>query len=194
MNMTMDAPVPELRRTRRICAAAAFASLGSLWAALLVAAPEDVASQAALQGYLDRAGGRMFVAWILVVLSGSAWLCLVVGLRRMLPAGAGRDLFVVAAVSGQAAAWVGASLATAAAGPNARDLPLSVFNAFAQGAHLASAAGVAATGVSLLGFTAAGRSAQALVPRWFGTGTACAGVLLIPAAVVGPISILVQSA
>ena len=108
MNMTMDAPVPELRRTRRICAAAAFASLGSLWAALLVAAPEDVASQAALQGYLDRAGGRMFVAWILVVLSGSAWLCLVVGLRRMLPAGAGRDLFVVAAVSGQAAAWVGA--------------------------------------------------------------------------------------
>src|SRR4051794_868528 len=102
-------------RQRRAAAAAAFGALVLLIAAVLVAVPEDVHTQAALQEYMDRAGGRMLLGWMLGVLSGLVWLCFVVGLRRMLPSGGGRDLFVVAAVAGQAMAWAGASLGTAAA-------------------------------------------------------------------------------
>jgi hypothetical protein len=185
----MNATVDLFRRQRRAAAAAAFGALALLVAAVLVAAPEDVRIQAALQGYLDRAEGRMLLAWILGVLAGLAWLCLVVALRRMLPRGGGRDLFMAAAIAGQAAAWAGVSLGTAAAVPDAHQIPLPVFTAFGEAAHLAGAAATAAMGLALLGLAAAIRSGAAPLPQWFGWLTAGAGVLLIPAAVVGPLSL-----
>jgi hypothetical protein len=189
MTATVDLFPRQRLRQRRAAAGAAFGALVLLVAAVLVAAPEDVHTQAALQGYLDRAEGRMLLAWILSVLAGLVWLCLVVALRRMLPRGGGRDLFVVAAISGQAAAWAGVSLGTAAAAPDAHQIPLSVFNALGEAAHLAGAAATAALGLALLGLATAVRSGSAPLPRWFGWLTAGVGVLLIPAAVAGPVSL-----
>jgi hypothetical protein len=172
-------------RQRRVAAAAAFGALVLLIAAVLVAVPEDVHTQAALQEYTDRAGGRMLLGWMLGVLSGLAWLCLVVGLRRMLPSGGGRDLFVVAAVAGQAMAWAGASLGVAAAAADARQIPLSVFNVLGDAAHLAGTAAAAATGLALLGLAAAVRSVPADLPRWFGWLTVGLGVVLLVVGTIG---------
>ena len=80
------------------------------------------------------------------------------------------------------------SLGTAAAVPDAHQIPLPVFNAFGEAAHLASVAGTAAIGLALLGLAAAVRSAPGLLPGWFGWLTAGVGVLLIPASVAGPVS------
>jgi hypothetical protein len=190
---TVDLFARQRLRQRRAAAAATFGVLALLAAAVLVAAPEDVHTQAALPGYLDRAEGRMLLAWILSVLAGLAWLCLVVALRRMLPHGGGRDLFVAAAVSGQAAAWSGVSLGAAAAVPDAHQIPLPVFTAFGEAAHLAGAAATAAMGLALLGLAAAVRSGRAPLPRWFGWLTAGVGVVLIPAAVIGPVSLPVTA-
>jgi hypothetical protein len=189
MTAIVDSPTRRDLRQRRVAAAAAFGALVPLVAAALVAWPEDVHAQAALARYLDRAEGRMLGAWILAVLAGLAWLCLAVAVRRMLPRGGGRDLFVAAAVSGQAAAWAGVSLGTAAAVPDAHQIPLPVFNAFGEAAHLAGAAATAAMGLALLGLAASVRSGPAPLPRWFGRLTAGAGVLLIPASVAGPVSL-----
>lgn len=189
MTATVDLSARQGLRQRRVAAVAAFAVLVLLVATALVAATEDIHAQAALAGYLDRVEGRMLGSWILAVLAGLAWLCLAVAVRQMLPRGGGRDLFVVAAVSGQAAAWAGVSLGTAAAVPSAHQIPLPVFNALGEGAHLAGAAGTAAIGLALLGLAAAVRSAPGLLPGWFGWLTAAAGVLLIPAAVAGPVSL-----
>lgn len=189
MTATVDLFSPQRLRRRWAAAGAAFGALVLLVAAVLVAAPEDVHTQAALRGYLDRAEGRMLLAWILSVLAGLAWLCLAVALRRLLPRGGGRDLFVAAVIAGQAAAWAGVSLGTAAAAPDAHQIPLSVFNALGEAAHLAGAAATAAMGLALLGLATAVRSAPAPLPRWFGWLTAGAGVVLIPAAVVGPVSL-----
>lgn len=189
MTATVDLFSRQRLRQRRAAAGAAFGALVLLVAAVLVAAPEDVHTQAALQGYLDRAGGRMLLAWILSVLAGLAWLYLAVALRRLLPRGGGRDLFVAAVISGQAAAWAGVSLGAAAAPPDAHQIPLSVFNALGEAAHLAGAAATAAMGLALLGLATAVRSAPAPLPRWFGWLTAGVGVVLIPAAVAGPVSL-----
>jgi hypothetical protein len=189
MTATVDLFARQSLRQRRVAAAAAFAALVLLVAAALVAATEDIHAQAALAGYLDRAEGRMLGSWILAVLAGLAWLSLVVAVRQMLPRGGGRDLFVVAAVSGQAAAWAGVSLGTAAAVPDAHQIPLPVFNAFGEAAHLAGAAGTAAIGLALLGLAAAVRSGPGPLPGWFGWLTAGVGVLLIPASVAGPVSL-----
>ncbi len=172
MTATVDLFSPQRLRRRWAAAGAAFGALVLLVAAVLVAAPEDVHTQAALRGYLDRAEGRMLLAWILSVLAGLAWLCLAVALRRLLPRGGGRDLFVAAVIAGQAAAWAGVSLGTAAAAPDAHQIPLSVFNALGEAAHLAGAAATAAMGLALLGLATAVRSAPAPLPRWFGWLTA----------------------
>jgi hypothetical protein len=176
---------------KRIPAGAALIALGTSLGALVVARIEDVTTQAELGDYLERAGGRLFFAWILFVLSGLAWLVFVVEVRRLLPSGGARDLFVAAAVAGQAASWVGASLATAAAPSEAHDIPLSVYNAFGEAAHLAQAGGTAALGVSLVAAATAARrsAAPALLPRWFRRVTLMVGVILVPVSVIGPVAL-----
>ncbi|GAB3307813.1 hypothetical protein GCM10027451_16190 [Geodermatophilus aquaeductus] len=176
---------------RRIPAGAALVTLGTSLGALVVARIEDVTTQAELADYLERAGGRLLVAWFLFVLSGLAWLVFAVGVRRLLPAGGARDLFLAAVVAGQAASWAGASLATAAAPAEAHDMPLSVYNAFGEAAHLAQAAGTAAVGVALVAAATATRrsAAPALLPGWLGLVTLVVGVILVPASVIGPVAL-----
>ena len=190
MGMTLDLPAAASMRMRRVTGAAVLAVLVTLVAAQLVGARDDVRSQGSLHAFLDEHAARLFFAWVLTVLAGLAWLIFVSGMRRMLPGGGARDLFVAAGVAGQAVGWAGASLGTAAAGPDSRDLPLSVYNAFGEAAHLASAAGVAATGLALIGLgAAASGSATAVLPGLLTRLTTAAGVLLIMTAVIGPISL-----
>jgi hypothetical protein len=132
MTATVDLSARQGLRQRRMAAAAAFAALVLLVAAALMAATEDIGVQAALAGVPGPRRGRMLGSWILAVLAGLAWLSLAVTVDQMLPRGGGRDLFVVAAASGQAAAWAGVSLGTAAAVPDAHQIPLPVSNAFGR--------------------------------------------------------------
>ena len=176
---------------RRVAGGAALGALVTSLASLFVLTREDVGTQAALRDYLARAGGRMAAAWVFAVLSGLAWLGFVSAMRRLLPTSGGRDLFVAAAVAGQATSWAGVSLATAAAPAEAREVPLAVFHAFSEAGHLAGAAGTAALGLALVGAASAGRqpSAPRVLPRWFWVMTLVVGVLLVPAAVAGPVAL-----
>jgi hypothetical protein len=193
MTTTLKPPTVAGRRMRRATGAAALTVLVTLVAAQLVGARTDVGSQASLQVFLDHHGARLFVAWVLTVLGGLAWLGLITGMRRLLPGGGARDLFVAAGVAGQAIGWAGASLGTAAAAPDARDIPLSVYNAFGEAAHLASAAGIAATGLALIGLGAAASGALPVaLPRFVARLTTAAGVLLILTGPIGPISLPVN--
>ena len=175
----------------QVAGGAALVTLVTSLAALLVLTREDVYTQSALRDYLARDGGRMAAAWVFALLSGLAWLGFVAPMRRLLPTSGGRDLFVVAAVAGQATSWAGVSLATGAAPAEARDVPLAVFHAFDEAGHLAGAAGTAALGLAFVGAATAGRrpSSPRLLPRWFWTMTFVVGVLLIPAAVAGPVAL-----
>jgi hypothetical protein len=175
-------------RLRRATAVAGLLSVGSMVAAVLVANPQDVGNQAALQTYLQRNGDHLAIAWLIGAVGGLAWLVFVIGLRRLLTAGAGRDLFVVAAVCAQAMAWTGASIGTANAPPEAREVPLAVFNAFREAGHLAGAAGTAAVGLSLLGLAMATSRTTGWSPL-FVRVTSALGVLLVLAAVIGPVTV-----
>lgn len=176
---------------RRVAGGAALVTLVTSLASLFVLTREDVGTQAALRDYLARASGRMAAAWVFAVLSGLAWLGFVAAMRRLLPTSGGRDLFVAAAVAGQATSWAGVSLASAAAPAEAREVPLAVFHAFGEAGHLAGAAGTAALGLALVGAASAGRrpSASRVLPRWFWAMTSVVGVLLVPAAVAGPVAL-----
>lgn len=173
---------------RHATAVAGLLSVGSLAAAVLVANPQDVGSQVALQSYLQRDSDHLAIAWLIGAVGGLAWLGFVVGLRRLLSAGVGRDLFVVAAVAAQAMAWTGASLGTASAPPEARDVPLAVFDAFREAGHLAGAAGTAAVGLSLLGLAMAASRTTGRSPL-FVRVTSAVGVVLVLAAVIGPVTV-----
>lgn len=175
-------------RLRRATGFAGLVSVTSMAAALLVANPQDVSTQAALQSYLESNGGHLAVAWLIGAVGGLAWLAFVVGLRRLVSAGVGRDVFVVAAVCAQAMVWTGASLDTADAPPEARGVPIAVFNAFREAGHLAGAVGTAAAGLSLVGLAVAA-SRTAGWSRLFVRLTSAAGGLLVVAAVIGPVTV-----
>jgi hypothetical protein len=96
-------------------------------------------------------------------------------------------VFVVAAVCAQAVAWTGASIGTANAPPEARDVALAVFNAFREAGHLAAAAGTAALGLSLLALARAASRTTGWSPL-FARVTSAVGVVLVLGAVVGPVS------
>jgi hypothetical protein len=195
MTAILDRPQPQRDPFRRKAAAAAFAALAALTAAVMVAARQDMHSQAALHAFLTSHGPQLFFAWVFVVLAGFAWLILTVLLRRVLAAGVGRDLFVAAMVAGQGLTLTGASLAAAAAPPEARDIPLPVYNAFVEAGHLAGAAGSAATGLAFLALAAAVASAATpLLSRWWTVATRVAGGVLIVAAVAGPVRLPVTAA
>jgi hypothetical protein len=178
--------------SRRATGGAGLATLVTYAAAVLVAPKQDLTSRAQLHAFLEDNGRWQAVAWLLMVVSGLAWLVFVVGLRRLLPAGPGRDLFTAAAVAGQAATWAGASLNTAAAPPDARGLSLPVYAAFGEAGHLAVATGTAATGLALLGLARAAAT-SGLWSSAVSRGTTTAGILLVVAAVVGPVSVPVYA-
>ncbi len=184
---THDAPPHPVSPTRRTTGVAGLVTLATFAATVLVAPKQDLSSSAQLHAFLDENGRWQAVAWLLSVAGGLTWLVFVVGLRHLLPGGASRDVFTAAAVAGQAATWVGASLVTAAAPSAAHNLSLPVYVAFGEAGHLAAAAGTAATGLALLGLSRA-----APIGLWSTTvsrGTAIAGVVLIAAAIIGPVSI-----
>jgi hypothetical protein len=195
MTAILDRPQPHRDPFRRMASASAFASLAALATAVIVGARPDVHSQAALRAFLTGHGPQLFFGWVFAVLAGFAWLILTVLLRRVLAASLGRDLFVAAMVAGQALTITGASLAAAAAPPDARDIPLSVYNAFIEAGHLAGAAGTAATGLALLALAAAvAAGATPLLSRWWTVATRVAGIVLIVAAVAGPVTLPVTAA
>lgn len=171
----------------RRAGAAGLVSAVAFAAAVLVAAQPDVATDAELRAYLDAGAWHQAAAWALSVVSGLVWLVFVVALRRLLPPGPGRDLFVVAASLGQVCGWVGSSLAAAAAPDGAHAIPLGVYVAVEESAHLAAAAGTAATGLALAGLGLVGPHSL------WGTGlrrsTVATGVLLALTAVIGPLSL-----
>ena len=160
--------------------------------AVLLAPKHDLNSDAQLHAFLEDTGRWQAVAWLLMVVTGLAWLVFVVGLRHLLPGSPGRDLFTAAAIAGQAATWAGASLNTAAAPPPARGLSLPVYVAFGEAGHLAVATGTAATGLALLGLARAAATCG-LWPTTVNRGTTIAGVVLLVAAVIGPVSIPVYA-
>jgi len=162
-------------------------AVATLVAGVLLDTRTDVHTQGALHTFLDDSGPRLFIAWVFLLVSGLAWLGVVVGLRTLLPKGGATDLFVIGAALGQALLWCGASTDTAAAAPNAHALPLAAFNALTEAAHLTTAAGIAVTGLALVGL---GRArATSLWPRAFARGTGAVGVILVLGAVIGPLSL-----
>ena len=162
-------------------------AVATLVAGVLLDTRTDVHTQNALHSFLDDSGSRLFIAWVFLLVSGLAWLGVVVGLRSLLPRGGATDLFVIGAALGQALVWCGASTDTAAAAPNAHDLPLAVFNALTEAAHLTTAAGIAVTGLALIGLAQV--RATSLWHRAFARGTAAVGVILVLGAVIGPLSL-----
>jgi hypothetical protein len=192
LTTTQDAPPEPAPPSRRATGAAGLATLVTYAAAVLVAPKQDLTTRAQLHAFLEDNGRWQAVAWLLMVLTGLAWLVLVVGLRRLLPGSPDRDLFTAAAVAGQAATWAGASLNTAAAPPAAHSLSLPVYQAFGEAGHLAVATGTAATGLALLGLARAAAT-SGLWSSAVSRGTTTAGVLLIVAAVVGPVSVPVYA-
>ena len=101
MTTTLEPPAVATVRMRRVMGAAALMVLVMLVTAQLVGARTDVRSQASLQASLDDNAVRMFIAWVLTVLGGLAWLGLITGMRRMLPGCGARDLFLAAGVAGR---------------------------------------------------------------------------------------------
>jgi predicted small integral membrane protein len=182
-------PRPQGPHGARPTGAAGLLALATLVAGVVVGARPDIASQSALSAFLETDGTRLFVAWLTINVSGLAWVCFVVGIRALLPVGLGRDLFTFAAVTGQAATWIGWALETATAPQGAHDVPLPVYTAFGEAGHLAGATGMAATGLALMGMASALRSRSVGWPRWVPGATTAAGVLLVLGAVVGPASL-----
>jgi hypothetical protein len=174
-------------QTRQVTAAAAFVALGAVVAGPLVAMREDPQTQHALQAYLDRMEVRLFLAWVLAGVAAIAWVCLALGLRRMLPPSVGRDFFLALIPAAQVALWVGSSLDAATTRPVARDVPLPVHYAFTDAGHSAVVAGTAFSGLALLGLASALKATPVVGSRWFRRLTAVAGVLLLPAG-AGPVS------
>ena len=185
---THDAPRQRISPTRRTIGVAGLVTLTTFAAAVLVAPKQDLSSSAQLLVFLDDNGRWQALAWLLSVASGLGWLVFVVGLRHLLPDGVSRDVFTGAAVAGQAATWVGASLDTAAAPSAAHNLSLPVYVAFGEAGHLAAAAGTAATGLALLALSRAAADGG-LLSTTVARGTAVAGIVLVAAAVIGPVSI-----
>jgi hypothetical protein len=195
MTTILKRPPEHRDRVRRTTAVAAFATLATLSAAVIVGTRQDVHSQEALPAFLSGHGPQLLFAWVFTVLAGFAWLMLTIGLRRMLPDCAGRDLFVAAMVTGQALTLTGASIGAAGAPPEARDIPLAVYNAFTEAGHLAGAAGTAATGLAFIALAVAITSTAApVMPRWWTVATRVAGIVLIMAAVAGPVILPVTAA
>ena len=185
--------VPEaVSPSGRATGIAGLATFVTYAAAVLLTPKQDLDTSAQLQAFLEQNGRWQLLAWLLMLVSGLCWLLFVLGLRRLLPGSAGSDLFTAAAIVGQAATWVGASLNTAGAPPGARGIPLPVYQAFGEAGHLAIAAGTAATGLALLGLAAASTRSR-LWSTWIGRVTALAGTVLILTAVIGPVSIPVYS-
>jgi hypothetical protein len=178
---------PRTEQIRRLTATAAFVALGAVVAAPLVAMREDPRTQPALQAYLDRMEVRLFSAWVLCGVAAIAWLCLALGVRRMLPPSAGRDFFLALVPAAQVALWTGSSLDVATVRAEARGVPLSVHYAFTNAGHSVTVAGTAFTGLALLGLARALRATPVLGSRLFRRLTAVAGVLLVPAG-AGPVS------
>jgi hypothetical protein len=192
LTTTQDTPPVTASRSGRAAGAAGLATLATYAAAVLIAPKQDLTNRAQLQAFLEDNGRWQALAWLLMLVTGLCWLLFVVGLRRLLPGSPGRDLFAAAAIVGQAATWVGASLNTAAAPPDARDIPLPVYQAFGEAGHLAIAAGTAATGLALLGLARATGKSR-LWSTSISRGTTLAGALLILTAVIGPVSIPVYT-
>jgi hypothetical protein len=178
---------PRTDPTRHLTATAAFVALGAVVAGPLVAMREDPRTQHALQAYLDRMEVRLFLAWVLCGVAAIAWLCLVLGLRRMLPPSVGRDFLLALVPAAQVALWAGSSLDVATVRSEARGVPLPVHYAFTDAGHSVTVVGTAFTGLALLGLARALRATPVLGSRLFRRLTAVAGVLLIPAG-AGPLS------
>ena len=192
LTSTPEAALDTERSPRRVAGAAGLVTLVTFAAAVIVRPNRDLTTQAQLETFLEDNGRWQAVAWLLMLLTGLAWLVFVVGLRRVLPASHGRDLFVAAALAGQAATWAGASLNTAAAPADAHGLSLPVYEAFGEAGHLAVATGTAATGLALVGLARAAMN-TGLWPTIISRATTIAGVLLIVAAVIGPVSVPVYA-
>jgi hypothetical protein len=180
---------PLALKAGRLTGAAGLLALTTLVLGVVIGTRPDIADQSALRAFLETDGTRLFLAWLVVTVAGLAWLCFVVGMRGLLPAGSGRDMFTLAAVAGQAATWIGAALETAGAPQDAHDLPLSVYTAFGEAGHLAGAAGIAATGLALTGLAFAMRLRPTSWPRSFPGLTTVAGVLLVLTAPAGPVNL-----
>lgn len=158
-------------------------------ATVVVAAKPDLTTSTALHAFLEDSGPRLFVAWVLALVSGLAWVGFVVGLRTLLAPGAARDLFTFAALIGQAAHWVAASLDAAAAPSGAHDISITVYDAIGEAAHLTGAAGLSVTGLALVGLAAAAATTARPWPRAFTRLTAVTGVFVVLTSVVGPLSL-----
>ena len=184
-----DHPMPPTPGTGRLTGAAGVLALTTLVLGLLLSAKPDITDQSELSSFLETNGNRLFLAWLVTTVSGLAWLCFVVGIRGLAPAGGGRDVFTLAAVAAQAATWMGSALDTATAPSVAHDVPLSVYTAFGEAGHLAGAAGIAATGLALVGLAFAMRLRRTAWPRSLARFTMGAGILLMLTAPVGPISL-----
>jgi hypothetical protein len=188
--MTATSPVASTTLPRHWTGVAGLLSVTTLVAALAVAARPDLASDSELHAFLADNGPRLLAGWALTLLSGLAWLVLIAGLRSLLPPSPARDLFTLAAGVGQAATFLGASLIAASAPPGAREITLPVFTAFGEVAHLANASGTAATGLAL--FALASAAAASPLRPWpdvFIRVTRWTGAILIPTAVIGPVSL-----
>jgi len=182
-------PTPPAPGTGRSTGAAGLLALTTLVVGVVLGARPDITDQSALGSFLQTNGTRLFLAWLLITVSGLAWLCFVVGIRGMVPASGGRDVFTLAAVAAQAATWMGSALDTATAPSGAHDVPLSDYTAFGEAGHLAGAAGIAATGLALTGLAFAMRPRRTAWPRSLARFTMGAGILLMLTAPVGPVSL-----
>jgi hypothetical protein len=182
-------PMPPAPGTGRSTGAAGLLALTTLVLGVVLGSRPDITDQSALGSFLETNGTRLFLAWLLITVSGLAWLCFVVGIRGMVPAGGGRDVFTLAAIAAQAATWMGSALDTATAPSGAHDVPLSVYTAFGEAGHLAGAAGIAATGLALTGLAFAMRLRRMAWPRSLARFTMGAGILLMLTAPVGPVSL-----
>jgi hypothetical protein len=167
---------------------AAVVALAATVAGVVVYMPRDVTADAALAAYLEQQRSAMFIAWVLLTVSGLAWVVLAASVRSALAAGPAATTFLVAVVAGQSATWAGSAMETAATDTDAGTVPLSVYSAFHEAGHLAAAAGTASIGVALVALGLAARSSGVL-SRLTARVMLVAGVILIPAAVVGPVAL-----
>lgn len=184
-----EQPRPPAPKAGRMTGAAGLLALTTLVLGVVLGARPDMADQSALAAFLETNGNRLFLAWLLTTVSGLAWICFIVGIRAHVPNGAGRDVFTLAAVAGQAATWIGAALETATAPEGARDVPLSVYTALGEAGHLAEAAGIAATGLGLIGLASAMRMRPAGWPHSLAGLSTAVGILLMLTAPIGPVSL-----
>jgi hypothetical protein len=178
---------PLQQHSYRLAGLAGIVAVVTWIAGTLLATRPDLTTQSALRSFLDDSGSRLFISWLVMSAFAIAWLVFVVGVKAVVKAGPGGDLFTAAAVLGVGLMWTGASVETAAAAPGAHTLPLSVYNALGEAAHLTTAAGIAATGLALVAL--ARTTPTRAWPKAFTRGSLLAGIVLLLTGVIGPLAL-----